>query len=205
MKLFYSPNACSLGIHVILEELGKPFQLSLVDFTQRAQYQPEFMALNPKSKVPTLERDDGSILTEYPAIAVYLAKAHPEAGLLAPDTETLVRALELFDYLIATVHMRGFTRINRPGVFTPNAADEPAVIEAGKGFVTRGFDVLEPVLGDKDYILGDYSVVDSAVFFLTLWCRNRCHIPLPKNFDAHLDRMLARPAVQRMMKTEGLG
>jgi glutathione S-transferase len=204
MKLFYSPNACSLGIHFLLEEIGKPFELERVDFSQNAQYKPPFTDLNPKSKVPMLQLDDGATVTEFPAIAFYLARANPEANLLPTGLEGEVRALELLDYLIATIHMRGFTRIFRPGNFAPNPVDEEKVKDAGREIVAKGFAILEPVLGSKDYILGEFSIVEAALFFLESWARNRAHIPLPAVFEAHLDRLLARPAAQRALAAEGL-
>ncbi|OYV28650.1 MAG: glutathione S-transferase, partial [Acidocella sp. 20-61-6] len=87
MKLYYAPGACSIGIHLLLEEIGRPFTLEQVDFTARAQYAEPFSSLNPKSKVPVLGRDDGSVLTEFPAIAFYLARACPEAKLLPEGLE----------------------------------------------------------------------------------------------------------------------
>ena len=77
MKLFYSPGACSIGIHVLLEEIGKPYEAQLVNLREGGQFKPDFTAVNPKSKVPTLVRDDGSVLTEYPAIAYWLARTNP--------------------------------------------------------------------------------------------------------------------------------
>jgi glutathione S-transferase len=118
--------------------------------------------------------------------------------------EAEVRALELLDYLIATVHMRGFTRIFRPAAFAPGAADEERVKQAGRDFIVKGFELLAPVLGDQDYILGKFSIVEAALFFLEYWARTRAKVPLPKNFEAHLDRLLARPAAMRMLKAEGL-
>jgi glutathione S-transferase len=204
MKLYYSPNACSLGIHFLLEEIDKPFELSKVDFTQGAQYKPPFVDINPKSKVPALARDDGTLVTEFPAIAFYLAKANPENNLLPADIDGEVKALEILDYLIATVHMRGFTRIFRPGNFAPSPGDEEKVKEAGRNFITQGFKLLEPELGTKDFILGEFSIVEGALFFLEYWARHRAGIPLPPAFDAHLDRLLARPAAQRALASEGL-
>jgi glutathione S-transferase len=204
MKLYYSPNACSLGIHVLLEEIGKPFTLEKVDFADGAQYKPPFSTLNPKSKVPALLRDNGALLTEFPAIAFYLARTNPAANLLPTDIDGEAKALEILDYLIATVHMRGYTRIFRPGNFNPDPAGEGQVKETGRNFVVHGFKLLEPELGTKDYILGEFSIVEGALFFLEFWARNRAGIPLPPAFDAHLDRMLARPAVQRALASEGL-
>ncbi|HVE23427.1 MAG TPA: glutathione S-transferase N-terminal domain-containing protein [Acidocella sp.] len=203
MKLFYAPNACSMGIHLLLEEIGEPYQLEKVDFASGAQYKAPFVEINPKSKVPVLQRDDGSYLTEFPAIALYLARAKPAAGLLPAGLDAEARALELLDYLIATVHMRGFTRIFRPTNFAP-AADEEWVKQTGKEMIVKAFDLLAPVLGEQDYILGKFSIVEGALFFLEYWARNRAKIQLPANFEAHLDRLLARPATARMLKAEGL-
>jgi glutathione S-transferase len=204
MKLFYMNNACSLGIHMLLTEIGKPFETEKVDFMERAQYQPAFVAMNPKSKVPVLQRDDGSIITEFPAIAYYLARANPEAKLLPADIEGEARALELLDYLIATVHMRGFTRIFRPEMFSPTPEDKEKVQQAGRDVVSKGFELLVPVLGEKKYILGDFSIVEGALFFLEYWAVHRAKIPLPENFQAHFERLMARPAVQRTLAAEGL-
>ncbi|HEY1858178.1 glutathione S-transferase family protein [Acidocella sp.] len=204
MKLFYSPNACSMGIHLLLEEIGEPYQSEKVNFATGAQYQAPFVEINPKSKVPVLQRDDGSYLTEFPAIAFYLARAKPAAGLLPQGLEAEVRALELLDYLIATVHMRGFTRIFRPASFAPGAPDEEWVKQVGRDTIAKGFELLAPVLGDQEYILGTFSIVEGALFFLEYWARNRAKISLPQNFEAHLDRLLARPATIRMLKAEGL-
>jgi glutathione S-transferase len=204
MKLFYAPGACSLGIHILLEEIGKPFELVRLDLASGAQYKHDYTAINPKSKVPALVRDDGSLLTEWPAIAWYLAKTHPELGLLPEDLEGEVRALELLDYMVATVHMRGFTRIFRPANFTPTNADEPAVAQTGRDIAATGFSLLSHGLGAKAYLLGDYSIADAMLFCLEFWAVGRANISLPANLAAHLERMRARPAVQRALAAEGL-
>jgi glutathione S-transferase len=205
MKLYYSPNACSLGIHLLLAEIGKPYTLEKVDFGAKAQYGAEFTAINPKSKVPVLQLEDGGIITEFPAIAYYLARTNPGANLLPEDVLEQTRALELLDYLIATVHMRGFTRIFRPEVFSPTPADKEKVQAAGVKFIETGFSLLEPVLGDQPYILGEFSIVESALFFLEYWAVNRAKIPLSANFQAHFERLMARPAAGKILAAEGLG
>ena len=77
MKLFYAPGACSIGIHVLLEEIGKPYEGVAVNLREGAQHKPEFTAVNPKSKVPTLVDDEGTVRTEFPAIAYWLARTNP--------------------------------------------------------------------------------------------------------------------------------
>src|SRR5260370_15451319 len=124
MKLFYAPGVCSIGIHVLLEEIGKPYDLEMVNLREGAQYQPQFTGVNLKSKVPTLQRDDGSILTEFPVIANWLARQNPQAKLIPQDLETDTRAMEAMAYAVGTVHGQGFYPVFRPGNFGPPAADQ---------------------------------------------------------------------------------
>jgi glutathione S-transferase len=204
MKLFYAPGACSLGIHVLLEEIGKPYDAEAVNLREGAQFKPDFTAVNPKSKVPTLQRDDGAVLTEYPAIAVWLASTFPEAKLLPKDADTLARALEYTDYAVATMHMQGFGRIFRPANFAPTESDHEAVKARGEEIFAKGLGLFDKALEGKDYLLGEFSFADSALFYVAFWWAGRLNKPLPKNVAAHYARMNARPAVQRVLKAEGL-
>ena len=204
MKLMYSPGACSIGIHVLLEEIGKPYETQLVNLREGAQFKPEFTSLNPKSKVPTLVRDDKSVLTEYPAIAYWLARTNPQKKLLPDDADAGARVLEALDYAVSTVHMQGFSRLFRASNYTPNPADEEKVKERGKELVEKGFAVLDKALDNKDFVGGTFSIADSALFYVEFWGAKRMNMKLPPGCEAHLNRMLARPAVQRVLQQEGL-
>lgn len=204
MKLLYAPGACSLGIHLLLEEIGKPYEAELVNLREGAQFKPDFTSINPKSKVPTLVRDDGSVLTEFPAIAYWLARTNPQAKLLPEDAEGEARALEAMDYVVSTMHMRGFTMIFRPEMFAAAPADAEAVKARGLEMFKRGLAVMDAALGGKDYVLGPFSIADAALFYVEFWGASRLKLDLPANCRAHYARMLARPAVQRMMAAEGL-
>ena len=203
MKLLYAPGACSIGIHVLLEEIGKPYEAVAVNLREGAQFKPDFTSVNPKSKVPTLVRDDGAILTEYPAIAYWLARSNPFSNLLPDNLDLQARALELMDYCVATIHMQGFARQFRTSNFTPNPADEDVVKARGKEIAEKGFALLNEALAGKDYAVGPFSIADSAMFYVEFWAK-RVGIVLPANCAAHLERMLARPAVQRTLAAEGL-
>lgn len=203
MKLYYAPGACSIGIHVLLEEIGKPYDTETLNLREGAQHKPEFTAVNPKSKVPTLVLDDGKVLTEYPAIAFWLARTNPFANLLPDDIDRQAEVLSLMDYAVATIHMQGFGRLFRPSNFSPNAADEDAVKARGKELAEKGFATLDKALAGKEYATGPFSIADSAIFYVEFWA-TRIGVPLPPNCAAHLERMLARPAVQRVLQQEGL-
>ena len=204
MKLLYAPGACSLGIHLLLEEIGKPYEAELVNLREGAQFQPGFTTVNPKSKVPTLIRDDGSVLTEFPAIAFWLARTNPQAKLLPDDLESQVRALEAMDYVVSTIHMRGFTLMFRPDVLSPAPEGAEAAKARGREIFTNGLAVMNQALAGKDYVVGSYSIADAALFYVEFWAAARAKLTLPAHCAAHYARMLARPAVARMMAAEGL-
>jgi glutathione S-transferase len=203
-KLFYAPGACSIGIHVLLEEIGKPYEAVLLNLREGAQFKPEFTSLNAKSKVPTLVRDDGSVLTEYPAIAFWLAATNPESGLMPQGADAQARALELTDYAVSTMHMQGFSRMFRPTNFAPNEADAESVKARGREIFLKGLGVMDAALAGREYLLGGYSFADSALFYVSFWWAARLQQELPANVAAHFARMNARPAVQRTMAAEGL-
>jgi glutathione S-transferase len=205
MKLYFAPGACSIGIHVLLEEIGKPYELVPMKLMEGEQYQPSFTSINPKSKVPTLVLDDGAVLTEFPAIAWYLARTNPQAGLIPEDPLHQARVLEAMDYAVSTVHMQAFARLFRPANFAPNAADHDAVKARGRETAEKGYARLEAALSDKDYVAGGYSVADAAVFYVEFWGAKRMGFTLPPLCAAHYARMLARPAVARVMQQEGFG
>jgi glutathione S-transferase len=89
MKFYFTPGACSIGIHILLEELDLIFEAYVINLLAGDHMKPAFLAINPKATIPTLVRDDNTALTEFQAIAYWLARRHPKAGLL-PDDEDLV-------------------------------------------------------------------------------------------------------------------
>jgi glutathione S-transferase len=204
MKFYYAPGACSIGIHVLLEEIGKPYEAVPVNLREGAQFKPDFAGVNPKSKVPTLVRDDGAVQTEYPAIAYWLAATNPGAGLMPKTPADQARALEATDYCVATLHMQGFSRIFRPANFAPTESDHPAVVAKGEEIFQKGLGLMDQALAGKDYLVGGYSFADSALFYVSFWWNGRLKKDLPANVAAHYARMNARPAVQRTLKAEGL-
>ncbi|MDM0078535.1 glutathione S-transferase N-terminal domain-containing protein [Variovorax sp. J2P1-59] len=202
MKLYYAPGACSMGVHLLLEEAGCSFEAIRLSFAKGDQRSDGFRAVNPKGKVPVLDAGKDGVITEFPAIAFYVATLDPASRLLPGDRMSQVRALELIDYAIATVHMRGFTRLSKPEIFSPDGDPEMVKLD-GRTIVLEGLTWMDARLGDAPYVLGEFSIADAALFILEWWAR-RIGLTLPERLSAHLDRMLRRPAVQRMLATEGL-
>lgn len=194
MQLFHAPGACSLGIRMILEEIGVPYELRVVNLAAGEQRQPEYLAVNPKGKVPALLRDDGSILTEFPAIAMWLARQHPEAGLLPRDAEGEARTLEILDFIVATLHMRGTALVMRPSAFATSPEAQSEVAMMGKQAVQKGLERLTELLGDKPFLMGDsVTLADAAALYLLSW-QPRFDMPLGGALQAYFARLSARPS-----------
>lgn len=205
MKLYYAPGACSIGIHLLLEEIGKPYELERVDLAAGAQYGPEYLKVNPKSKVPALLRDDGTVLTEYPAIAMWLGRSNPEAKLIPSDLEGEVRMIEAMEFIVSTLHMQGYGRIFRPAKFCENEAEHAAIREAGEAFINKGLAQIAESLGDRKFLIGDhFTLADSALFYLLFWVVDRAGMDVPANLKSWYDALKARPAVKKVFADEGL-
>jgi len=202
--LYYSPGTCALGIHLLLEELGEPYRLEKVDTTRGEQHQADFLAVSRKAKVPALRRSDGSVLTEFPAIAYWLAVTHPEKSLFPRDPEAQARALEAMDYVVASLHMQGFTRVWRPQNFIENPAEHEAVKRRGQEICRKGIGLMDEALAGRDYLVGEFSIADAALFYFEFWLVSRLKWELPANCAGHYARVLARPSAKRALEQEGL-
>ena len=203
MKLFYSPGACSLGIHILLEEIGQPFEAIRTVVGEGQHKTPEYLAMNPKAKVPVLVRDNGRPLTELPAIAYYLAGQFPQANLLPSDPDLAADAMEMVEYIVATIHMQGFTRWARPGNFVFDEADHEKVKARGVEIFLDGLKLLDGKIGDEFAVGNHFTVADAALVFVARWA-DRAGVARPARIDAHLARMRKRPSVARAYATEGL-
>lgn len=167
--LFHAPNSCSEGIALLLRVIGVAHENRVVDLAQRAQQAPAYRAVNPKGKVPALLRPDGTVLTEFPAIAFWLARQFPAAGLIGEGLEAEARALELVDFIVSSLHMRGFTLIKVPQKFLPDAAAQDALRAHGRAEVDRGLDHLADQLGEQPFLLGRFGIADAAAFYVLRW------------------------------------
>jgi glutathione S-transferase len=209
IQLHYYPGNASMTPHVLLEELGVPFELQFVDRTVGAQKSPAYLKLNPNGLIPVLA-DGELVLYETAAICLHLADTHPQAKLapavgsaerahfykwLAWMTNTLQAALIIYFYPERWMD-EGDAR---------GAAELKAHAEAKAGAM---LDQLDAQLGShgKEWFLGaNYSALDPFAFMLCRWTRGfaRPARSLP-HLAPYLQRMLARPAVQRVLAKEKL-
>ncbi|HUR43853.1 MAG TPA: glutathione transferase GstA [Aestuariivirga sp.] len=199
MKLYYSPGACSLAPHIVLNELGQTYSLEKVDLaTHKTESGNDFTKVNGKGYVPALDIGEGDTLTEASTIVQYLADKAGNTQLL-PKAGTMerYRAMEALNFVASELHKGLGSLFSKP---LPEA--RKAIVEK----VSKRLDWLEAKLGKGDYLLGDsYSVADAYAFTILNWGPMLSFDLKPwKNISAYVARIAARPAVQRAMNAEGL-
>jgi glutathione S-transferase len=200
MKLYYSPGACSLSPHIVVTEAGLPVELEKVDLGKHTTAGgKDFMTINPKGYVPTLQLDDGSVLTEGPAIVQYLADQKPGSG-LAPANGSVERyhLQEWLNFIGTELHK------NFGPLFNPATPD--AVKEISKTNIAKRLGYLNDQLANKQYLMGNnFTVADAYAFTIVNWT-NFVKIDLKPypNVAAYMQRVGARPKVQETLKSEGL-
>ncbi|HTQ01295.1 MAG TPA: glutathione S-transferase family protein [Casimicrobiaceae bacterium] len=208
-RLYYYPGNASLAPHVLLEEIGAPFELVLVDRTVGAHKSPEYLKLNPNGQIPVFV-DDDLVLYESAAICLYLADKHPEAQ-LAPALRTAERA-QLYKWLVWCTNTLQATLMHYfyPARMVDDGDEEAAAqvkahAEARCGPMLDQVDVQLASHGGP-WLLGQgYSAVDAYALMLCRWTRGfaRPARSLP-HLGSYLSRMLSRPAVQRAFAAEEL-
>lgn len=199
MKLYYSPGACSLAPHIVLNEAGLPYSAEKVDLrSKKTAGGADFSRINPKGYVPALELDDGAVLTEGPAIDQYLADQVPDSG-LAPKAGTLARyrLLEWLNFISTELHKQF-------GPFFHGGTEEEKSKQRDKLGQRLGY--IEGQIQGKQYLLGDvFTVADAYLFVMLTWLpKARVDLSAWPSLAAYFARVKARPQVQATLKEEGL-
>lgn len=200
LTLYHAPGTCAQAVRIALEEAQAPYHLVRVDFASGQQRSPDYLAVNPKGRVPALVTRQGT-LTETPALLTYVAQRFPEARLAPGDAFGLARMQEFNGYLASTVHI---AHAHRPRA--SRWADEPEAQAAMQRKVpanmTECFDLIERhYLGDGSWVMGaQYTVADGYLFTMAGWLKSDGvdMAQFPK-VAAHHARMAQRPAVQRAL------
>lgn len=203
-RLYYASGTCALATHIALEEAGAPYEAVLVDFRSQGQRSPEYLAANPKGRVPALVTESGT-LTETPALLCFVAQRYPKAE-LAPlaDPFALARVQEFNSYLCSTVHVA-----HAHGRRGARWADDAAAIEAMKrkvaANVTECFELIEHTLMKGPWVMGDrYTICDPYLFTIATWIEGDGvdTTKVPRVME-HRARILARFAVRKAVAAEG--
>lgn len=200
LKLFYAPGTCALASRIALEEAGADYEIARISFADNQQRSDDYLKINPKGRVPALVTDKG-VLTETPAILIYVAQAFPQANLAMLDDPFEFARLQAFNsYIASTVHVnhahgrRGARWANEQSSFDDMKAKVAETMAASMRLIELDFFEGPWVMGEQ------YTVADAYLFTMSSWLGGDGvdidDLPIIKD---HHERMLARPAVQRAL------
>ncbi|ORE87939.1 glutathione binding-like protein [Aurantimonas sp. 22II-16-19i] len=209
MKLFYAPGACSLASHIAMEEAGADFEAVRIDTAGGQQRTPDYLAINPKGRVPALA-DGDFIVTENPAILRYIAVTHPDKALWPSDPRGEARCAEWLAFLASGVHPT-YAHIRRAERYASTQAGRTDVVETGTRATREIYQMVENKLAaaSEGWAAGDgYTVADPYLLVFWTWGNGpvlgydmAADYP---HWTAHARRVLARPATVAAFEREGL-
>lgn len=201
LKLYYSPGACAIASHIGLEEAGVDYEIEKIDLRAGQQRTPEYLAINPAGVTPALATSQG-VITQNSAILAYVAQTHPNAGLADLNDPFAFARLQAFNgWLASSLHPAiGKALFSRPPL------EGEAKDEALKAALEK-YDLAENHLLAGPWVMGeDHSMADGYLMVFTRWARQAGLLDAARfpKLNAHLDRVQARPAVQRVLAAEGI-
>ncbi len=182
LTLYFAPGSSSFAPHIALHEVGAAFEGRPMSFAKRDMKAPDYLAINPEGKVPTLVID-GRPLTEVAGILYYLARMYPQAQLLPEGAEAEAHAVSWMSFIASTLH--------------------PARAK-GEEHTRRVYGIADRRLAGKEWVLGRYSIADIHLFRLYWRLSRALHVPAGAfpNLAAHHQRMMDRPAVKKTIEIE---
>ncbi len=204
LKLYYCPGHLSFAPHVILNELGKPFELLCLSLKNGDNQLEEFKKINPKGKVPVLIIDN-KILTESTAILLYLGLSNQDKRLLPSSPEGVARTIEWLNWLSCS--LTSILSLNfHPSRFTEDEKAHEGIRTKGRIGTMDVFSQINSRLENQSWALKEgYSIVDPVLFIYFKW-GNLLNLDMTQfsHWTAHVKRMLLRPAVQKTLLAEGI-
>ena len=200
LRLFYSPGSCALASHIVLEEAGAPYETIRIAFDTAAQHSADFLAINPKGRVPALVTERG-ILSETPAILLFIAQSFPQARLAPLDDPFATAQLQAFNnYLCSTVHVahahggRGSRWADEESSFADMKRKVPKTVRACCALIESEMFVGPWVLGES------YCLCDPYLYTIANWLkRDSVDVTTLPKTHSHMQRIEARPAVRKVL------
>jgi glutathione S-transferase len=199
LTLYYSPGACSMAAHIVLEESGEKYEAKKVDLAGGEQRTEAYRKIHPLGRVPALRLDNGEPLTENTAILPYLGKRF---GLWPNDPLADAKALSLIGFFASNVHP-AHAHFGRPERYTADAGAYPGIKEMGLKTFHDYLKQIDGMLANREWFSENYSVLDPYGLVFYAWGVRR-ELPMAelKNYSAFKDRMLKRPAAARVAEDE---
>ena len=199
LTLYFAPGACSMAAHVVLEESGENYQAQQVNLAKGEQRTPDYMKIHPLGRVPALRLDNGEPITENTAILPYLGKRF---GMWPSDATAEAKALSMIGFFASSVHP-AHAHFGRPERYAADGAAFATIKETGLKTFHGYLKQIDGMLEGRQWFSDKYSVLDPYGFVFYTWGVRR-ELPMAelKNYTAFKDRMVARPAVQRVVEKE---
>jgi glutathione S-transferase len=199
LTLYYAPGACSMAAHIVLEEAGETYEAKRMDLGKGEQRAEAYLKIHPLGRVPALLLDNGEPLTENTAILPYLGKRF---GLWPTDALAEARALSAIGFFATNVHP-AHAHISRPERYATDTSHFPDIQAQGRKTFHTLLKQIDGMLAGREWVSDTYSVLDPYALTFYAWGIRR-EIPVGEleHYTAHRDRMIARPAVQRVLADE---
>lgn len=203
LKLYYAPGTCALASHIALEEAGANYESIRLNFKNDDQKKPDYLKINAKARVPALVTDRG-VLTETPALLIYIAQSFPAARLAPLDDPFALAKVQAFNsYLCSTVHVAHAHRM-RGTRWTDDAAAIESMKKKVPQTVGECFALIEREMFEGPWVMGkDYTVADGYLYTLTQWLGgDGVDIDKTPKIAEHFRRVGVRPAVLKAVEDE---
>jgi glutathione S-transferase len=202
LTLYYTPKTCALATHIALIDAGADYTLKRIDFSKGEQRAPDFLAVNPKGRVPALATPQG-ILTETTALLTYLAQSFTAANLAPTDPFALARLQSFNAFLSSTLHV-AHAHGPRGNRWTDDAAAQAALKSYVPTSVTAAFKLVEDSMLEGPFVMGEtYTIADPYLFTMSTWIEgDRVDTDQIPRVMAHREIMSKRPSVIRALAEE---
>lgn len=207
IKLYFSPGACSIASHVILEELQIPYEAIKVDLKTYTYDSEDYYKINPLGAVPALMLDDGTVITQNAAVLFYLGDLDPKHHLI-PKAGTMerVRAHEWLSFINSDLH-KAFSPLFKLDSYVSSENAKEELKQGVTANIKKIITIVEKKLPEKGFVLGEnFSVIDAYLLVFFFWGK---HLNIPfdswPKYSALTKRILARPSVEHVLKQEKLG
>lgn len=203
-KLFYSPGACSFAPHLVLEEIGAPYELELVSTSDDSTQADEYLKVNVKGRVPVLVSGD-EVITEASAIMIFLAMYHPESKLIGDTPLVISRTIEWMNWL-STIHASIISQSWRTERFTDDTNAFTGIQEKGMKNLVDAYRQIDQKLADKKWAMGEgYSIVDPYLLVFYRW-GNRLGLDMKefKSWTVITKKIEKRMAIQSVLNKEDI-
>ena len=199
LTLYYAPGACSMASHIVLEESGEKYEAKKVDLAGGEQRTDAYLKINPLGRVPAIRLDNGDPLAENTAILPYLGKRF---GLWPNDAVAEAKALALIGFFATSVHP-AHAHVGRPERYTADTSAFPGIKDMGLKTFHTYLKQIDGMRDGREGLSDSYSVLDPYAFVFYTWGVRR-ELPMAelKNYAAHKDRLLKRPAAARVVADE---